>query len=92
MQKKAVCLPALILPVLVQSLMVVVVVLTNVGNGSWAGLGALMVGMIAIPSTALAIYHYLRIHSHKKKSTLIAHAFVLALLVTVGTFLLLATL
>ncbi len=49
-----------LLPVLIQVLVVYVVIEMNTGNGSFVGLGAYLLGLIAIPLTAVvnAIYIY----------------------------------
>ncbi|GJM09266.1 MAG: hypothetical protein DHS20C11_15420 [Lysobacteraceae bacterium] len=48
-----------VLPMIFQILVVFIVIDLNTGNGSWAGLGALLVGLIAIPATAIANAAYL---------------------------------
>ncbi|TJY59922.1 hypothetical protein E4T66_12125 [Sinimarinibacterium sp. CAU 1509] len=42
-----------VLPLLVQTLIVWVVIELNTGNGSFVGLGAMLIGMVAIPLTAI---------------------------------------
>lgn len=44
---------AVVLPLLIQCLVVFIIIQANTGNGSWAGLGALLIGMFAIPATAI---------------------------------------
>lgn len=40
-------------PLLLQILLVLLLIVTNSGNGSWVGLGALLIGMFAVPATAV---------------------------------------
>ncbi len=40
-------------PALLQALLVYLVIVRNTGNGSWLGLGALLLGLVAIPATAI---------------------------------------
>lgn len=42
-----------VLPALLQVLVVFIVIETNTGNGSWAGLAAYLIGIFAIPLTAI---------------------------------------
>jgi hypothetical protein len=42
-----------LIPLILQSLLVFIVIEMNTGNGSWVGLGALLIGMFAIPATAI---------------------------------------
>lgn len=43
---------AALMPAVFQIILVYLVVLLNTGNDSWAGLGALLIGLVAIPATA----------------------------------------
>lgn len=49
-----------LLPVLIQGLLVVAIIQMNTGNGSWLGLGALLVGAFAIPGTGVYNFVFLR--------------------------------
>lgn len=51
-----------VLPFLLQVLLVYVIILMNTGNGSWLGLGAFLIGMIAIPGTAIVNFVHIRNH------------------------------
>jgi hypothetical protein len=51
-----------LIPVLLQVLMTWLVIVANTGNGSWLGLGALLLAMFAIPLTALTNFVLLRSH------------------------------
>ncbi len=42
-----------VVPLLLQILLVLLLIVTNSGNGSWVGLGALLIGMFAVPATAV---------------------------------------
>jgi len=42
-----------LIPILIQVLFTAVIILANTGNGSWVGLGAFLIAMIAIPVTGL---------------------------------------
>ncbi|MFT7560657.1 MAG: hypothetical protein ACI93R_002579 [Flavobacteriales bacterium] len=57
-------------PVLLQSLFVFIVIEMNTGNGSWIGLGALLLGMLAIPATGLVNFVYMK--SRKDENSLVA--------------------
>ncbi|WP_230971022.1 hypothetical protein [Nitrogeniibacter aestuarii] len=50
----------ILLPCALQALIVFVIIEANTGNGSWLGLAALLLGMFAIPATAVVngIYLY----------------------------------
>ena len=56
-----------IIPMALQSLIVLIVIQVNTGNGSWLGLGAFLIGMFAIPATG--IINALYIKSHKDFSS-----------------------
>ncbi len=49
-----------LIPMVIQALVVYVVIEMNTGNGSFVGLGAYLLGLLAIPLTAIinAIYIY----------------------------------
>ncbi len=54
-----------VLPLLVQTLIVWIVIDQNTGNGSFVGLGAMLIGMVAIPLTA--IVNFLLIRSSREQ-------------------------
>ena len=47
-------------PLLLQVLLIWILVEANTGNGSWVGLGAFLIGLFAVPATALVNLVYLR--------------------------------
>ena len=56
-----------LLPFLLQCLLVFITIEMNTGNGSWLGLGALLIGMFAVPGTAIA--NFLHVKNNREKST-----------------------
>ena len=52
----------LILPLIIQGLSVLLTVEANTGNGSWLGLGAVLVGMFAIPATLVVNFLFVKNH------------------------------
>lgn len=69
----------ILLPVLAQVLFVMIVISMNTGNGSWAGLAALLLGMFAIPATGLANLIYLRSRRNRSILSVITPCFLIAL-------------
>lgn len=67
-----------LIPVLLQVLVVFLLIQMNTGNGSWVGLGAFLIGMIAIPGTALLNALYIKNSSNKKTVNVIFNCFVFA--------------
>ncbi len=51
-------------PVVIQVLVIWLIIDSNTGNGSWAGLGALLIGMVAVPLTAIVNSLILKRQSH----------------------------
>lgn len=47
------------MPMGLQLMAVLMVIDLNTGNGSWAGLGAFLIGLLVIPATAIANATYL---------------------------------
>jgi len=72
-----------LIPFFLQSLLVFVVIEMNTGNGSWVGLGALILGMFAIPMTCLANFFYIRARKDIGSFSAVAPCFVIALIVPV---------
>jgi len=71
---------AVLIPALLQSLFVFIVIEMNTGNGSWLGLGALLIGIFAIPTTI--VVNFIRVKSNKKikASIIIAKCFLISFL------------
>ncbi len=74
-----------VLPVIFQCLFVLILVEMNTGNGSWVGLGAFLLGMFAIPGTAIINAIYIRSHPDLHAVTVINRCFMFALIVPVLT-------
>ncbi len=70
-----------LIPLLLQSLFVFVVIAMNTGNGSWVGLGALLLGMFAIPITALTNLLYIRARRTLNPLPVLVPCFLMALIV-----------
>ncbi len=67
-------------PLLLQSLLVFVVIEMNTGNGSWVGLGALLIGMFAIPATAIANLLYARSNKDKHPVVVVGNCLAIAMI------------
>lgn len=78
-----------VIPVLLQCLFVYIVIVMNTGNGSWVGLGAFLIGMFAIPGTAIFNVIYMLSNKDKSASTLVLHCFLIAIIAPFLTLLLL---
>lgn len=72
-----------VLPALFQVLVVFVIAETNQGNGSWAGLGAFLIGMFAIPATVFINALYVWKNPDVSFLQLIGKCFTLAMIVPV---------
>lgn len=72
-----------ILPVLIQVLIVYVVIEMNTGNGSFVGLGAYLVGLIAIPLTAIVNAIYIYANSNLSLFKVTTRCFLMALITPV---------
>lgn len=87
-------IPRLILgalfPLLLQCLFVFIVVEMNTGNGSWVGLGAVLIGMFAIPATFVTNILLLRESRDKHWLFAIARCFAVAFLMPILVVILLA--
>jgi hypothetical protein len=72
-----------LIPALLQCLLVYFIVLANTGNGSFVGLGAFIIGIFAIPITAVlnAVMLYVRAEVPRRK--VLFHCYILALIVPV---------
>jgi len=68
-----------LIPLFLQSLFVFIVIEMNTGNGSWLGLGALLLGMIAIPITAILNFIYLKSRKDEINLAVIAKCFLISL-------------
>ena len=60
------------IPLILQALLEIFVIESNSANGSMVGLGALLIGFIAIPATAIVNIIY--ISSNRKKNLLVVVA------------------
>jgi hypothetical protein len=72
-----------IFPGLLQVLVVFIIVETNQGNGSWAGLGAYLIGLFAIPLTALINGLYVWKNPNVSLLQVIGKSFTLAMIVPI---------
>lgn len=68
-----------LLPVVLQILVVLLIIALNTGNGSWAGLAALLIGLFAIPATAIANFAYIKSNPESPALNVIAICFLIAL-------------
>lgn len=66
-------------PLLLQSLFVFIVIEMNTGNGSWVGLGALLLGVIAIPATGVLNFIYIKSKKDEINLAVIAKCFLISL-------------
>jgi hypothetical protein len=71
------------LPALLQCLVIFIVIQMNTGNGSWAGLGALLIGLFAVPATAIANVMIIRASADKEPFTAVVQCFMVALITPV---------
>ena len=78
----------LLIPMLLQCLFVFIVIDMNTGNGSWAGLGALLIGMFAIPATGIFNFIYIRKNKENSAMSVIASCFLFAIIAPILTMLL----
>lgn len=69
-----------LIPLLLQALIVYVVIEMNTGNGSFVGLGAYLIGMIAIPLTAVVNAVYIKSNPKKGAINVILKCFLFAAL------------
>lgn len=74
-------LVGVIVPVLLQSLFVFIVIEMNAGNGSWLGLGAFLLGIFAIPATALVNIIYIKSNKEAAAFSVVARCFLMTLIV-----------
>lgn len=72
-----------LIPVLIQVLFTAVIILTNTGNGSWVGLGAFLIAMIAIPLTGLLNVLVLRNSAGKPAGTTLAKCYLSIVIVPI---------
>lgn len=70
-----------LIPALLQCLLVFVLVVSNQGNGSWVGLGALLLGMILIPTTVTLNVLYLNLGKYKTRTESIVKCYLIAFIV-----------
>ena len=78
-------------PLIFQLLILFIIVEMNAGNGSWVGLGAFLIGIFAIPGTAIINFIYIRSNKEKAGINVITNCLLIALVTPVLTpFLLLA--
>lgn len=76
------------IPLLLQSLLVFITIQMNTGNGSWAGLGALLIGMFAIPATAIANFVYARSNRDKHPVVVVGNCLAIAMILPFAILLL----
>lgn len=69
-----------LIPVLIQVLIVYVVIEMNTGNGSFLGLAAYLIGMFAIPLTAIVNAVYIKTHPQEGAFTCVLKCFLFAAL------------
>jgi len=81
-----------IFPLLIQCLIVFLIVSVNTGNGSWAGLGAFLIGIFAIPATAIFNLIYIKSHPELSSFVLVLRCFLFAAIAPLLTPLLLMVL
>ena len=72
-----------LIPLLLQCLFVFIVIEMNTGNGSWVGLGALLIGMLAIPATAVINFLYIKSNPDRKSVTLVTQCFLIAMILPI---------
>jgi len=68
-----------VLPLLLQLLFVFIVIEMNTGNGSWVGLGALLLAMFAIPATGISNFMYIRAKAGDIGVAVLGRCFLIAL-------------
>ena len=78
-----------LIPILLQSLFVFIVIEMNTGNGSWLGLGALLIGMFAIPATGIVNLLYIKSNKEQSSATVLMRCFLTAIIAPFLTVLLL---
>ena len=79
---------AVLIPLLLQCLFVFILIESNTGNGSFVGLGAFLIGMFAIPATAIVNGIYAWKNKNLGTAALIPRSFLIAALVPVLTVIL----
>ncbi len=78
-----------LIPVVLQCLFVFIIIEMNTGNGSWIGLGALLIGMFAIPATAIINFLYIKTNKGRSTVSLMSRCFLIAIIAPVIILLLL---
>jgi hypothetical protein len=78
-----------LVPIALQSLVVFITIQMNTGNGSWVGLGALLIGFVAIPVTALVNAIYIRANRETNSISAIARCYGIAAILPIIVVLLL---
>lgn len=68
-----------VIPALLQCLVVYIIILANTGNGSFVGLGAFLLGMIAIPMTLILNAVMLYVRAEVPTAKVVFHCYLLAL-------------
>ena len=68
-----------LIPLLLQTLFVFIVIEMNTGNGSWVGLGALLLGMFTIPATGVSNFIYIKSKKDEFNLAVIARCFLISL-------------
>lgn len=72
-----------VFPALLQVLVIFIIIETNQGNGSWAGLGAFLIGIFAIPATAFINGLYVWKNPQAGMIQIIGKSFTIAMIVPV---------
>jgi len=67
-----------LVPLLLQCLLVFIAIEANTGNGSWVGLGAFLLGMFAIPATAIINLLYIKSNKERGSLTVIGRCLLIA--------------
>lgn len=74
-----------ITPLLLQIAVIAIIIQVNTGNGSWAGLAALLIGMFAVPATAIINLVRIRTQPNKPAATHILQGLLTAMIAPVVT-------
>ena len=66
------------LPLLMQCAIIGLVILTNQGNGSWVGLAVFLIGIFAVPVTAIINFLHIKAKKEEKITIVIKQCFAIA--------------
>ena len=70
------------IPLLIQCLLIFLIIEMNTGNGSWVGLGAFLLGIFAIPATALVNFTYIKKCPNLNNLSILIRSFLIAFITT----------